>query len=72
LRGIITGRRTFDIADGWGGHHPVGAPFFFLTHNPPDRHGGPGTEGTVVTDGIESPTARSRRITTPTLVFSNG
>ena len=41
---IITGRRTFDIANGWGGHHPVGAPFFLLTHNPPDKHVGPGTE----------------------------
>jgi dihydrofolate reductase len=50
---VITGRRTFDIAAGWGGHHPVGAPFFLLTHRPPDRHVGPGTEGTVVTDGIE-------------------
>ena len=40
---IITGRRTFDIAGGWGGHHPVGAPFFLLTHNPADRHVGPGT-----------------------------
>ena len=51
---IITGRRTFDIAGGWGGHHPVGAPFFVLTHHPPDRWVGPGTDGTVVTDGIES------------------
>lgn len=50
---IITGRRTFDIAGGWGGHHPVGAPFFLLTHRPPERWVGPGTDGTVVTEGIE-------------------
>jgi dihydrofolate reductase len=59
---IITGRRTFDIAGGWGGHHPLGAPFFLLTHTPPDRHVGPGTEGTVVTDGIESALARARAV----------
>jgi dihydrofolate reductase len=51
---IITGRRTFDIAGGWGGHHPVGAPFFLLTHQPPDRWVGLGTGGTVVADGIYS------------------
>jgi hypothetical protein len=28
---IITGRRTFDIAGGWGGHPPIGVPFFVLT-----------------------------------------
>ncbi len=59
---IITGRRTFDIAGGWGGHHPLGAPFFLLTHNPPDRHVGPGTDGTVVTDGIESALAQARAV----------
>jgi dihydrofolate reductase len=51
---VITGRRTFDIAQGWGGHHPLGCPFFLLTHNPPGRWVGPGTGGTVVTDGIDS------------------
>ena len=57
---VITGRRTFDIANGWGGHHPVGAPFFLLTHYPPDQYVGPGTDGTVVTDGIESALAQAR------------
>ena len=59
---IVTGRRTFDIAGGWGGHHPIGAPFFLLTHNPPDEHVGPGTEGTVVTDGIESALEQARAV----------
>lgn len=51
---VITGRRTFDIAQGWGGHHPLGRPFFLLTNEPPTRWVGPGTDGTVVSDGIES------------------
>jgi dihydrofolate reductase len=59
---IITGRRTFDIARGWGGHHPVGAPFFLLTHNPPHKWTGPGTGGTVVTDGIESALEQARAV----------
>ncbi len=59
---IITGRRTFDIACGWGGHHPVGAPFFLLTHEPPGEFVGPGTEGTVATDGIESALAQAQAV----------
>jgi dihydrofolate reductase len=51
---LITGRRTFDISRGWGGHHPTGAPFFLVTHHAPEQWLGPGTDGTVVTDGIES------------------
>jgi hypothetical protein len=37
---VITGRRTFDIAGGWGGQHPLGCPFFLLTHKPPSRWDG--------------------------------
>jgi dihydrofolate reductase len=59
---IITGRRTFDIAHGWEGEHPTGAPFFLLTHRAPDRHVGPGTSGIVVTDGIESALAQARAV----------
>lgn len=55
---IITGRRTFDIARGWGGRHPVGCPFFVLTHNPPARIPG----GTAVTDGIESALRQARAV----------
>jgi dihydrofolate reductase len=49
---VITGRRTFDLAGGWGGMHPIGAPVFILTHNPPD--GFDDAPFTFVTDGIES------------------
>jgi dihydrofolate reductase len=59
---VITGRRTFDIARGWGGQHPLGCPFFVLTHNPADRWVGPGTGGTVVTDGIESALEKARAV----------
>ena len=38
---IVTGRRTFDITNGWGGTHPIGehVPIFVVTHSVPDGWG---------------------------------
>jgi dihydrofolate reductase len=33
---VVTGRRTFDIADGWAGDHHDGVPIFVLTRREPD------------------------------------
>ncbi|HYH07062.1 MAG TPA: dihydrofolate reductase family protein [Thermoanaerobaculia bacterium] len=53
LGAVLTGRRTFDVAEGWGGNHAWG-PAFVLTHDIPA--GWPRPDSTVhfVTDGIES------------------
>ncbi|HEX7808594.1 MAG TPA: dihydrofolate reductase family protein [Thermoanaerobaculia bacterium] len=53
LGAVLTGRRTFDVAQGWGGNHAWG-PAFVLTHNIPE--GWPRPDSTVhfVTDGLES------------------
>src|SRR3954467_8635220 len=53
LGAVLTGRRTFEVADGWGGKHAWG-PAFVLTHQIPA--GWPRPDSTVhfVTDGIES------------------
>ena len=53
LGAVLTGRRTFDKAQGWGGNHAWG-PAFVLAHQVPD--GWPRPDSTVhfVTDGIES------------------
>jgi dihydrofolate reductase len=32
---LIGGRRYFDLAQGWGGRHPMGVPVYILTHEPP-------------------------------------
>jgi dihydrofolate reductase len=40
----------------------LGVPFFLLTHDPPREYVGPGTEGTVVTDGIESALEQARAV----------
>jgi dihydrofolate reductase len=53
LGAVLTGRRTFDKAEGWGGNHAWG-PAFVLTHHVPA--GWPRLDSTVhfVTDGVES------------------
>ena len=33
---LVTGRRNFDIAGGWGGAHPMGVPVVVVTHSVPD------------------------------------
>lgn len=32
---LVTGRHLFDIAQGWGGTHPLGVPVVVVTHEPP-------------------------------------
>jgi dihydrofolate reductase len=49
---IISGRRTFDIANGWKGGHPIDVPIFVVTHQAP-THGEWSPRVSFVTDGIE-------------------
>jgi dihydrofolate reductase len=49
---LITGRRTFDLAQGWGGKHPMGVPVFIVTHSAPSGY--EDAPFTFVTDGVES------------------
>jgi dihydrofolate reductase len=53
LGSVLTGRRTFETADGWGGNHAWG-PAFVLTHRVPAGWPRPNSTVTFVTDGIES------------------
>lgn len=53
LGGVLTGRRTFDVAQGWNGNHGWG-PAFVLTHNVPDGWPRPNSTVHFVTDGLES------------------
>ena len=57
---MLTGRRTFDAADGWGGQHPWGVPAFIVTHEVPDGWPRPGSTVRFVSDGIESAVAQAR------------
>src|SRR3954465_11138345 len=53
LGAVLTGRRTFEVADGWGGNHAWG-PAFVLTHSIPDGWPRPNSTVNFVTDGLES------------------
>lgn len=52
LGAVLTGRRTFDVAEGWGGNHAWG-PAFVLTHKIPAGWPRPNSTVHFMTDGIE-------------------
>src|SRR5918998_1900288 len=51
---FVTGRRTFDITNGWGGRPPLGVPTFVVTHTVPQEWVYEGSPFTFVADGVES------------------
>jgi dihydrofolate reductase len=53
LGAVLTGRRTFEVAQGWGGNHAWG-PAFVLTHLIPAGWPRPHSTVHFVTDGLES------------------
>ena len=59
LGGVLTGRRTFEVAQGWGGNHAWG-PAFVLTHEIPDGWPRPNSTVHFVTDGLESAVKQAR------------
>jgi dihydrofolate reductase len=59
LGGVLTGRRTFDVAQGWGGNHAWG-PAFVLTHDIPNGWPRPNSTVNFVTDGIESAVSQAK------------
>jgi dihydrofolate reductase len=59
---IVTGRRTFDITNGWGGRHPLDVPMVVLTHSVPDGWDYEGSPFTFVTDGVESAVEQAREL----------
>lgn len=60
---MLTGRRTYDIANGWNGTHPVnGIPVVILTHNPPQNPPRGKSKLVFVTDGIEAAVAQAKAL----------
>jgi dihydrofolate reductase len=59
LGAVLTGRCTFEKADGWGGNHAWG-PAFVLTHRVPDGWPRPNSTVHFVTDGVESAVAQAK------------
>jgi dihydrofolate reductase len=59
---IITGRRTYDITGGWGGHHPFPrVPVFVISSHIPKKIPAGTTHFTFVTDGIKSAVQQARK-----------
>lgn len=60
---IVTGRRTYDLVDGWGGkgHRIVGVPVFVLTHHVPAIIPQGPTPFIFVTEGIVSALQQAKK-----------
>jgi dihydrofolate reductase len=60
---LVTARRTFDLANAWGGRHPMDVPMVVVTHRIPeewvDRQGSPFT---FVTEGVPKAIEIAREI----------
>jgi len=59
LGAVLTGRRTFEVAQGWGGNHAWG-PAFVVTHDVPAGWPRPNSTVHFVTDGIESAVTQAK------------
>src|SRR5919107_6219238 len=59
---FVTGRRTFDLANGWGGNPPLGVPTFVVTHTVPEEWVYEGSPFTFVTDGVEGAVEQARAV----------
>src|SRR5215208_2744273 len=59
---FVTGRRTFDITNGWGGNPPLGVPTFVVTHTVPQEWVYEGSPFTFVTDGVESAVEQAKAV----------
>jgi dihydrofolate reductase len=61
---IVSGRRTFDITDGWGGRHTLDVPVFVVTHAVPQEwvKRNKGAPFTFVTDGVESAVRQAQAV----------
>lgn len=57
---VLSGRRTYDLVDGWGGDHHNGVPMFIVTHRPPDTFPEGNGRYVFVTDGVESAVVQAK------------
>jgi dihydrofolate reductase len=69
---MLTGRRTFERASGWGGRHPWGIPAFVVTHAVPEGWPRPDSTVQFVTDGLESAVEQAKAAANPKSVGVHG
>ena len=58
---LVTARRTFDIANAWGGRHPMDVPIVVVTHTVPPEWANRESIFTFVTDGVESAIQQAKK-----------
>ena len=58
---LVSGRRLFDIANGWNDNHPAGTPVVVVTHSPPADAAERWPRTTFV-EGVEPAIAKAREI----------
>jgi dihydrofolate reductase len=59
---LVTGRRTFDLTNGWGGRHPLDVPVIVVSHTVPQKWVYKGSSFTSVTDGLESALEQAKEV----------
>jgi dihydrofolate reductase len=69
---IVTGRRMFDMSNGWGGRHPLDAPVFVVSHSIPEGWPRDDAPFTFVTDGVESAIEQAKEVAGEKLVIVAG
>jgi len=71
---MITGRRTYDLTNGWNGTHDLGngIPVFVLTETAPTEVPKGGTPFTFVQDGIESAVKQAKAAAGDKIVYVIG
>lgn len=58
---VVSGRRLFDIADGWGDKHPAGGRVVVVTHNPP-ANAAEKWPNTIFVGDVETAISRAREV----------
>lgn len=57
---LVSGRRLFDITDGWDDNHPIGTPVVVVTHHAPEN--ADRWPRTTFTDSVETGIERAREL----------
>jgi dihydrofolate reductase len=69
----LTGRRTYDVSEGWGGNGPMpGIPLFVVTHRIPESVPAGIPPYTFVTEGVERAVERATEAAAGKDVFLQG
>jgi dihydrofolate reductase len=71
---IVSGRRMFDVANGWGGRHPIDAPVFVVTHDVPQDwiRENKAAPFTFVTGGVKSAVEQAKQVAGDKIVGVGG